>query len=37
MNTVLKILLALILLPLACCGSTCACVAVAGAYKKAKQ
>lgn len=37
MNTVLKVLVALILLPIASCGAfTCVALPIAGAYKKAK-
>ena len=36
MNTTLKILIALILLPMAACGASCVIVPLAGAYRKAK-
>jgi hypothetical protein len=35
MNTVLKVLIAFILLPMAACGAfTCVAIPIAGAYKK---
>lgn len=36
MNTTLKVLIALILLPMAACGASCVIIPVAGAYRKAR-